>query len=192
MSDKIHIKSPGRLNLIGEHTDYNGGYVLPCAINLSVDLYFEKSKKESNVISDLGYSMKFDVKENYIKSEIHWENYVLGVVQELKKIKEKTHDVKEGFDNLEDEVECSVEFSVAVFFIYDIIAFIFKAIWWVLSILAEPFGNLLKELLGDYYDPLMYPFILLGHLYKFAITVFFKMLKFLSLIKMSEKIEVCK
>jgi len=98
--------------------------------------------------------------------------------KQLKKIKEKTHDVKEGFDNLEDEVECSVEFSVAVFFIYDIIAFIFKAIWWVLSILAEPFGNLLKELLGDYYDPLMYPFILLGHLYKFAITVFFKMLKY--------------
>ena len=87
MSDKIHIKSPGRLNLIGEHTDYNGGYVLPCAINLFVDLYFEKSKRESNVITDLGYSMKFDVKENYIKSEIHWENYVLGVVQELKKIK---------------------------------------------------------------------------------------------------------
>ena len=87
MSDKIHIKSPGRLNLIGEHTDYNGGYVLPCAINLSVDLYFQKSKKESNVITDLGYSMKFDVKENYIKSENHWENYVLGVVQELKKIK---------------------------------------------------------------------------------------------------------
>ena len=87
MSDKIHIKSPGRLNLIGEHTDYNGGYVLPCAINLSDDLYFEISKKKSNVITDLGYSMKFDVKENYIKSEIHWENYVLGVVQELKKIK---------------------------------------------------------------------------------------------------------
>ena len=87
MSDKIHIKSPGRLNLIGEHTDYNGGYVLPCAINLSVDLYFEISKKKSNIITDLGYSMKFDVKENYIKSEIHWENYVLGVVQELKKIK---------------------------------------------------------------------------------------------------------
>ena len=87
MSHKIHIKSPGRLNLIGEHTDYNGGYVLPCAIDLSIDLYFEISKKKSNVITDLGYSMKFDVKENYIKSENHWENYVLGVVQELKKIK---------------------------------------------------------------------------------------------------------
>ena len=87
MSDKIHIKSPGRLNLIGEHTDYNGGYVLPCSINLSVDLYFEISKNKSNVITDLGYSMKFDVKENYIKSENHWENYVLGVVQEVKNIK---------------------------------------------------------------------------------------------------------
>lgn len=87
MSGKIHIKSPGRLNLIGEHTDYNGGYVLPCAINLSIDLYFEISKKKSSVTTDLGYSLKFDVKENYIKSENHWENYVLGVVEELKKIK---------------------------------------------------------------------------------------------------------
>ena len=87
MSGKIHIKSPGRLNLIGEHTDYNGGYVLPCAVNLSVDLYFEISKKKSSVNTDLGYSMKFNVKENYIKSENHWENYVLGVIEELKKIK---------------------------------------------------------------------------------------------------------
>ena len=87
MSGKIHIKSPGRLNLIGEHTDYNGGYVLPCAVNLSVDLYFEISKKKSSVTTDLGYSMKFNVKQNYIKSENHWENYVLGVVEELKKIK---------------------------------------------------------------------------------------------------------
>ncbi len=84
---KIHIKSPGRINLIGEHTDYNGGYVLPCAIDLSIDLFFEKKSIESYVETDLGYSMAFDVSTAYKKSDNHWENYVLGVVNELKKIK---------------------------------------------------------------------------------------------------------
>ena len=84
---KIQVKSPGRVNLIGEHTDYNGGYVLPCALNLSIIISFETTQNISCVITDLGYSMNFDVKDNYIKSDNHWENYILGVVNELKYIK---------------------------------------------------------------------------------------------------------
>ena len=84
---KIHIKSPGRVNLIGEHTDYNGGYVLPCALDLTIDLFFEKKSKESYVNTDLGYSMTFDVNIPYKKSNNHWENYVLGAINELKQIK---------------------------------------------------------------------------------------------------------
>ncbi len=86
---KIHVKSPGRVNLIGEHTDYNGGYVLPCALDLSINLYFEKNKIVSEVNTDLGYSMTFDVNDPFKKSKNHWENYVLGVVNELKNIKAK-------------------------------------------------------------------------------------------------------
>ena len=41
------VKSPGRINLIGEHIDYNGGHVLPAAIDLKTSLYLRK-KKESN------------------------------------------------------------------------------------------------------------------------------------------------
>ena len=84
---KIHIKSPGRVNLIGEHTDYNGGYVLPCALDLTIDLFFEKKSNESYVNTDLGYSLTFDVKTAFKKSNNHWENYVLGAINELKQIK---------------------------------------------------------------------------------------------------------
>ena len=84
---KIHVKSPGRVNLIGEHTDYNGGYVLPCALDLTIDLFFEKKSKKSYVATDLGYSMTFDINIPYKKSNNHWENYVLGAINELKKIK---------------------------------------------------------------------------------------------------------
>ncbi len=84
---KIHIKSPGRVNLIGEHTDYNGGYVLPCALDLTINLFFEKKINQSYVNTDLGYSMTFDVNNTYKKSKNHWENYVLGTINELKQIK---------------------------------------------------------------------------------------------------------
>ena len=84
---KIHIKSPGRVNLIGEHTDYNGGYVLPCALNLSINLNFKINNKKSLVKTDLGYSMIFNINDSFKKSSIHWENYVFGVIEELKKIK---------------------------------------------------------------------------------------------------------
>ena len=83
----IKVISPGRVNLIGEHTDYNGGYVLPCALNLSINLSFGINVKESYVKTDLGHSMTFNVNANFKKSSNHWENYVFGVVEELKNIK---------------------------------------------------------------------------------------------------------
>ena len=86
---RVNIKSPGRINLIGEHTDYNGGYVLPCAINLSVNLYFEIQNEKSYVSTDIGYSMSFNVDELSMKSDNQWEKYVIGVVGELKKIKSR-------------------------------------------------------------------------------------------------------
>ena len=86
---KINVISPGRVNLIGEHTDYNGGYVLPCALNLSINLYFEINNKESYVKTDLGYSMTFNISASYKKSSNHWENYVFGVIEDNRKFKFK-------------------------------------------------------------------------------------------------------
>ena len=77
----IIVKSPGRINLIGEHIDYNGGHVLPAAIDRKVTMWFRK--KENNlcrVNSEDEGAFTFDIEKPLQISDNHWENYVLGVV----------------------------------------------------------------------------------------------------------------
>jgi galactokinase len=93
---ELIITSPGRINLIGEHTDYNDGFVLPTAINKNVYFYFRKNnqtKKGTIYSKSYDTSLEFDL-ENIKKSDIEWENYVLGVIHELLKRTKKL----EGFD----------------------------------------------------------------------------------------------
>lgn len=93
---ELIITSPGRINLIGEHTDYNNGFVLPTAINKNVYFYFRKNnqtKKGTIYSKSYDTSLEFDL-ENIKKSDIEWENYVLGVIHELLKRTKKL----EGFD----------------------------------------------------------------------------------------------
>ncbi|MCC8456707.1 galactokinase [Photorhabdus aegyptia] len=79
------IQAPGRVNLIGEHTDYNDGFVLPCAINYQIVV--AAAKREDNIIRvvsvdygnqldefDISQPIKFD--ENKM-----WANYIRGVVK---------------------------------------------------------------------------------------------------------------
>ncbi len=80
------IRSPGRINIIGEHTDYNEGFVLPAAINKAI--YFAISKRADDEI----HLYADDFKEEFLgnindikKSETLWANYILGVVSELQK-----------------------------------------------------------------------------------------------------------
>jgi galactokinase len=82
------IRSPGRINIIGEHTDYNEGFVLPAAIDKAI--YFAISKREDDEI----HLYADDFKESYVgnilvikKTKILWANYILGVVHELQKAK---------------------------------------------------------------------------------------------------------
>ena len=92
----IIVKSPGRINLIGEHIDYNGGYVLPSAINLKVTLKLNKTENTiCSVTSKDKGTINFDILKSFSISSIQWENYVLGVVDGLRK---KCPDKIGGFD----------------------------------------------------------------------------------------------
>lgn len=80
--------APGRINLIGEHTDYNGGHVFPCAITLGT--YAAVSFNDGNKCSL--YSMNFedlgvitvDLDDLTYKKEDNWTNYIKGMIRELK------------------------------------------------------------------------------------------------------------
>ena len=77
----IIVKSPGRINLIGEHIDYNGGHVLPAAIDRKVTMWFRKKDNSlCRVNSEDEGAFTFDINEPLQISDTHWENYVLGVV----------------------------------------------------------------------------------------------------------------
>ncbi|PES77759.1 galactokinase [Bacillus anthracis] len=93
--------SPGRINLIGEHTDYNGGYVFPASITYGT--YGVARRREDDRV--LVYSTNFEklgvidftVNElNYVKND-NWANYVKGVLLILK---EAGHKIDSGFELL--------------------------------------------------------------------------------------------
>lgn len=80
------VRAPGRVNLIGEHTDYNGGFVLPAAINK--EIYFAVALNGLNRVRLISY----DKQERYEvaltakplqRGPIQWANYLLGVVAQF-------------------------------------------------------------------------------------------------------------
>ena len=86
-SEQFTVKSPGRINLIGEHTDYNNGFVLPTAIDKTINLSFagNSSPFTCNVYSttyEKGFS--FDLRK-ISRSQEAWQNYILGVISEIQK-----------------------------------------------------------------------------------------------------------
>jgi galactokinase len=86
---KIVVRAPGRINLIGEHTDYNGGYVLPAAIDKAV--YFAVSPREDDgchfFAHDLNEHYEVSLKNLKKTDTYSWANYLMGVLDEINKIK---------------------------------------------------------------------------------------------------------
>ena len=79
------VLSPGRINIIGEHIDYNDGYVLPAAIDKVICFAFEKNNtQKSKIIAiDLNEEFEFDLTEPIQLSDVVWTNYIRGVVKQL-------------------------------------------------------------------------------------------------------------
>jgi galactokinase len=78
------FRSPGRINIIGEHTDYNNGFVLPAAIDKAVYLAIGPRKDTKISLFAVAYNDSFEVNLDEIhKTSRGWPNYILGVVHEL-------------------------------------------------------------------------------------------------------------
>lgn len=85
--DKVIVVSPGRINIIGEHTDYNLGYVLPTAIDKRIRFTLERNNTDTQCeIRSKGYEKALVVDLKHIApSNTQWENYILGVLYEIYK-----------------------------------------------------------------------------------------------------------
>ena len=116
------FRSPGRVNIIGEHTDYNNGFVLPAAIDKAV--YVGISKRSDDQI--FLYSEEFNEEHNtdlvtVMPTDKQWPNYILGVVDQLKKRGYEIHGFNLNIDgdvpvgaglSSSAAVECSVAFAL--------------------------------------------------------------------------------
>lgn len=94
-ANPLLVRSPGRINLIGEHTDYNEGFVLPAAINKEIILGVAANNNGTCRLFSYDYkeSLEFSL-SSFKPSEKGWANYIMGVVDQLQKAGYKL----QGFD----------------------------------------------------------------------------------------------
>lgn len=93
--------APGRVNLIGEHTDYNGGHVFPCA--LTIGTYAVARKREDKKLRF--YSCNFEqlgvidssIENIVYEEEVKWTNYPKGVIWAMQ---QKEYDIPYGLEIL--------------------------------------------------------------------------------------------
>lgn len=85
--EPIVVRAPGRINLIGEHTDYNLGFVLPAAVGQSIYLAAAPSGvEEACSIISLDFNERYDYRISEITplAKNSWQNYLIGVIAEIR------------------------------------------------------------------------------------------------------------
>ena len=80
--------SPGRVNLIGEHTDYNGGFVFPCALSFGIYCLIRTTDRKTVRFASLDMSFETEVKVENLNKAIgkEWVNYPIGVFAQFMKL----------------------------------------------------------------------------------------------------------
>ena len=102
---EITVASPGRINLIGEHLDYNGGFVMPAAIDLKTYLSFVKNYSNTCTIHSTHTKETFTFSlEEISKSDVEWHNYILGVI----------HFIHQKYPNSIQGFDCKIESNLPV------------------------------------------------------------------------------
>ena len=86
--------SPGRINFIGEHIDYNDGFVMPAAINKGIYYAIALNNTEEINFTSVDFNEKLTINTRDIKKMTGWKNYVLSVVNEFLLLKKEV----KGFD----------------------------------------------------------------------------------------------
>jgi len=83
--EPVLFYSPGRVNLIGEHTDYNAGYVFPCALDFGTTLLVRKTGGQEMKMYSINFpgEIVIPIALNYLPVPKSWTNYPVGVVNEF-------------------------------------------------------------------------------------------------------------
>lgn len=84
-ADPVFFYSPGRVNLIGEHTDYNGGYVFPCALDFGTVMAVRRTDRNRIKLNSLNFPGEVEVPlaSSYTPIPGSWTNYPIGVINEF-------------------------------------------------------------------------------------------------------------
>jgi len=137
-------QAPGRVNLIGEHTDYNDGFVMPAAIGLCTRASVAPRHDRKLVIYSENYSeqVEFDLDHLPVTRSGHWSDYVIGVVKMLVRSGEKlggTNMLVDG--NVPQGAGLSSSASIEVAVGYALLDLADQAIRRALRVLDETVGS---------------------------------------------------